>query len=367
MIVYRRIKTAVVSCLMSWALLGVCARLSAQTAGAPNPPSRAPFGWLRVPEKAIILQITQSGLSDANRQYASQLVFYDVLDPIVQSGYQVFLTTAFVAAEGAFYRRRNSNGLQGEIDRALASCLEDFVKNGAIDWARLKQMTSEYGDQFTLGGERLPWSVKSDEIQVPRLVKMPAAAPQNIPVLELTVAWSGRSGHQGAIPLGGDGLTVSNLAVSFRLKDGAGRELFRRSYTKGAEKSAYKDWADTPAEQIIDRIRDDFLRGIIVEKSIPRKPSRSNVPSIAGSRWRVRPDGQPEYEMEFKPGGQFVYYERGETNIGDQWVQNGEIIRFSVTDHYVEYEAELTDRGILSGVAKASHGTWRWTASRVQR
>jgi len=344
----------------SMRLLALTASLLLASSAHAGQQAYAPFGWLRIKEERLVLRIQQQGLEAGNRWRAARIVG-DILHELTGAGYHVFFEPSYVKAEAKYFRKTSHPPFQKKMDHALAGCLERSLKSNRLDWECLKKLSAEYGDQ--LSESRWPWSIGSATDFDPKNLHLQSSRQKRIPMLELKTDWSGRSGYRAAIPLGGEGLTVWNLSATLRLKGGRGKVLFERRYTKGEESSSYAGWSDTPAAQIANRIQADVKRGMIPSKAA--KPSRRNAASIAGSRWSVKSDNELDHEIEFGPNGKFLYYQDGKTHVGDGWVQDGEIVRFSVNHKYAEYEAELSSMRVMSGFGMNKDGVWKWTATRI--
>jgi hypothetical protein len=336
-------------------------------ASASAGPARAPFGWLQIPEKAVVLRIHQTGINAACRQGASDLAGGFILE-VVRSGVKTYLSPEFLKEEAAYYRSDTAaRGTERQANVALANALEGFVANQAMHWSAVDALAAKYSDG-TPDSSRWPWSF-GPRIEFDRaLLLLKNTTTPALPFLDVEMRWTSKSGYSAGVPLGGDGLTVCNVGGIVRLRGSDGAVRFEKAYGPGAEKSSYNGWEDTPAAKVAEQVGEDVRRG--VQKPAPRlNPTRPGTPSIAGSRWTAVSDG-PIRSKEiwlFGPNGAYSSLSEGTEEKGDGWTQDGEIVRFSYNNHLGEVQCVLTDPARMACTLQSSGGLQHWAATRAPK
>jgi hypothetical protein len=190
----------------------------------------------------------------------------------------------------------------------------------------------------------------------------------SLPTLAIELVWTGRKGyHREPIPTGGEGQTVWNPAATVRLKED-GKVLFEKVYPAAAWQTSYatRGKIDLPASLHILRIQTDIRRGVYFDKVVALAPRDTKATSISGTKWKVKTE-RTEFECEFRDKGVFKHNLGGKLQDGDGWLQDGDVVRFSRNDGFIEYEGRIESEERLAGTARSDTQTFSWSALRIQR
>lgn len=328
----------------------------------------APFGWLQVPIKKVVVDIRQEGLKTKSRPEAAYLVT-EILDLVTQAGYTAYLPHSFIDSEIAYLKREQSERDDPQI-KALLQFLQESLKTNTIDWKSLADIRVPDGS-----GRLQPWSKSNSKYFKSSRILVQSKQGEKLPTLEIILKWEERDGYQVGGQVVGTSLSVNNFSASLNFVDANQKTAFQKEYAAGEYPTSFSGFENSPAGKQIQRIRKDIKRGINVAKFTPLTPSRKDAALLSGSSWKIIQESlYEELDCIFDESGTFkVWF--GKREKGGKWEQDGDVVRFSYFSpgnggrELVECEARISDGGDkMSGTSRSEDkGSWTFTATPVRK
>jgi hypothetical protein len=245
-------------------------KLGLDKTNAPSPDT----GWLRVPSKAVILDIHHDPLVPNSRHQASELTYF-IIQELVHADYTVYLSPSFIEDEIRYYK---SISTQDRSAAAILACLESATNSGELDWNCLR-VASSLSSANAADDINFPWSQPPKTSSLVQLSK-PGDPP--IPALSLNMHWMARvakgivgfSSRFADTPQSVSGKsTLWNPSATLRLGSGP-NELFRKHYPMQDWKTQYHQSSELPLQVTTLAILEDVRVGLKPKPDVAAKEKR---------------------------------------------------------------------------------------------